>query len=204
MAPVEIVVRTEPVTDHASVRRIVAEAFAAAEHSAPPVEDDGVPGEASLVGWLRDSDAYDPRFALVACDGDVVVGFAMATWGDLDSTPVLGIGPVAVAPNAQGEGVGAALVRELLARAASCGERVVVLLGDPGYYARFGFVPAGRLGIEADPEWGDYFQACPLGSARRGGVGSGGDPAAGVTMDATAYTGPRGTFTYPQPFSRLG
>lgn len=200
MELVTIDVRTQSADDHASVRRIVAEAFAAAEHSAPPVEDDGVPGEASLVGWLRDSDAYDPRFALVACDGDDVVGFAMATWGDLDSTPVLGVGPVAVAPEAQGRGVGSALMRELLARASVCGERVAVLLGDPAYYERFGFVPAGTLGIEADPAWGDYFQACPLGPAHRGGVG----PTAGVTMDATEYAGPHGTFTYPEPFSRLG
>lgn len=40
------------------------------------------------------------------------------------------------------------------------GEEAVVLLGDPGYYARFGFQPASTLGIDApDAGWGDYFQA---------------------------------------------
>ena len=79
--------------------------------------------------------------------------------------------------------MGAALVRELLRRATEGGERVVVLLGDPGYYARFGFVPASHFGIAADPAWGAYFQACALGD------------------EADV---PSGTYTYAEPFARLG
>ena len=160
-----------------------AEAFADAEHSAPPVEVDGAPGEATLVCWLRESDAYEARFALVASSGDAPVGYAVATWGDVDGAAVLGIGPIAVTPTFQGRGVGAALVRELLRRATERGERVVVLQGDPDYYARFGFVPASHFGIAADPAWGAYFQACALGDE---------------------HDVPSGTYTYAEPFARLG
>lgn len=179
----DIDIREETAADAPAVRQLVAEAFAAAEHSAPPVEADGAPGEATLVGWLRESDAYESRFALVASSGDAPVGYAVATWGDVDGVAALGIGPIAVTPTFQGRGVGAALVRELLRRATEGGERVVVLLGDPGYYARYGFVPASHFGIAADPAWGAYFQACALGDE------------AGV---------PSGTYSYAEPFARLG
>lgn len=199
-----IVVREETPADGGAIRRLVADAFAGAEHSAPPVESDGVPGEATLVGWLRESDAYDAALSLIASDGGEIVGFAMATWGDLDGVPVLGIGPVAVAPATQNRGIGTALMHELLSRAADRGERVVVLLGDPGYYERFGFVPASSVGIAApDPSWGTYFQACPLDGVGR----EVSDARAWRSMGegvVASYTGPRGTYTYAEPFRRLG
>ena len=111
------------------------------------------------------------------------MGYAVATWGDLDGAPVLGIGPIAVAPTFQRSGVGSSLMRELLRRAVERGERVVVLLGDPAYYGRFGFVPASRFGIVADPAWAEYFQACAL---------------------AAEADVPSGTYTYAEPFARLG
>jgi putative acetyltransferase len=51
----------------------------------------------------------------------------------------------------------------MLGAATALDESVVCLLGDPGYYRRFGFIPASRLGIQApDESWGDYFQARAL------------------------------------------
>lgn len=42
-------------------------------------------------------------------------------------------------------------------------EPLIALLGDPGYYCRFGFVPSSDLGITArEPEWGAHFQVLPL------------------------------------------
>lgn len=87
----------------------------------------------------------------------------MATRGDLAGRPALGLGPVSVSPERQRDGIGSALVHALLGAADALGEPVVVLLGSPAYYGRFGFVPASSLGIESpDPEWGDHFQARPL------------------------------------------
>ena len=51
----------------------------------------------------------------------------------------------------------------LLAAADDAGVPLLVLLGAPEYYGRFGFRPAEELGVIApEPEWGDAFQARPL------------------------------------------
>ena len=184
-----IAIRPEDPRDSAAVRSLVARAFVDAEHSAPPVEADGAPGEATLVGWLRNSSAHDPRFALTAHDGADLVGFAMATWGRCNGEPVLGVGPVAVDPGRQGEGIGSRLMRALVECATDAGQPVLMLLGDPGFYSRFGFVPASRLGITGEPEWGEFFQAVPLGD--------------GVVAPCN-YRGPRGPYEYAEPFARLG
>ena len=120
------------------------------------------PGEATLVGWLRESASYDPRFAFVALDGDRIVGHVTATWGDLDGAPTLGLGPLSVEPSRQGQGIGSQLMEATLDAPRQAGASVIVLLGEPGYYAWFGFVPAADLGISADPAWGEFFQARPL------------------------------------------
>lgn len=49
------------------------------------------------------------------------------------------LGPIAVAPERQGEGLGACLIRNSLARAAALGHQAVLLVGDASYYGRFGF-----------------------------------------------------------------
>lgn len=183
-------IRPEIADDAVAVHALVARAFESAPFSAPPVGGETVPGEATLVGWLRDSPAYDPRFALTAHDGPELVGHLMATWGTSGQVPVLGVGPVSVAPHRQGEGIGSRLMTELIARAENAGETVLVLLGDPDYYSRFGFVPASHLGITGDPEWGDYFQALALGVA--------------PSQDGGSHPVPRGEYRYAEPFSRLG
>jgi len=53
--------------------------------------------------------------------------------------PALLLGPVAVHPTRQGEGLGALLIGETLALAAGLGWTRVLLVGDAPYYARFGF-----------------------------------------------------------------
>ena len=84
---------------------------------------------------------------LVADDGGRVVGHVLGSTGRLGGRPVVGIAPLAVAPARQAEGIGTALMTELLARAERANEPLVVLLGLPAYYARFGFEPAAALGI---------------------------------------------------------
>jgi predicted N-acetyltransferase YhbS len=53
--------------------------------------------------------------------------------------PALMLGPLAVAGDRQGAGIGGALTREALSRAAALGHRAVLLVGDAPYYERFGF-----------------------------------------------------------------
>jgi putative acetyltransferase len=182
-APGSVTVRPETAADVAAVHAVTAAAFTGVAHSAPPVEPGGPPGEATLVDRLRADPGWIPELALVAVDDGAVVGHVVATRGDVAGRPALGLGPVSVRPDRQGTGIGSRLVRALLAAAADRGEGLVVLLGDPGYYHRFGFRPARELGIEApDPGWGDFFQALAL---------PGHDPA--VT----------GRFTYAAPFDSL-
>jgi len=55
--------------------------------------------------------------------------------------PALLLGPLAVSPELQGEGLGRAMMREALWRAACRGHGAVILVGDAAYYERFGFSP---------------------------------------------------------------
>lgn len=87
-----------------------------------------------------------PELKLVARDDDAVVG-TLRFWPieiGLARTPALLLGPLAVTPTRQGEGIGGALMRQGLDMAAWARHRIVVLVGDHGYYARFGFQPAWR------------------------------------------------------------
>ncbi len=55
---------------------------------------------------------------------------------------LLGLAPLAVVPARQGQGIGALLVHDGLARCRTLDAAAVVVLGHPKYYPRFGFVPA--------------------------------------------------------------
>ncbi len=68
------------------------------------------------------------------------LGGAIRFWAvRIGPAPALLLGPIAIHPTRQGEGLGAALIREGLARAAAAGHSRVMLIGDAPYYARFGF-----------------------------------------------------------------
>jgi putative acetyltransferase len=179
-----VIIRRETPQDIPAIRAVTATAFATAEHSAPPVEPDGAPGEATLVGWLREDEGWIPELSLVAEDGQgAVVGHVVCTRGTVSGAPALGLGPLSVEPAHQGRGVGSALVHAVLAAADALAEPLVALLGDPGYYRRFGFRPASEVGVlSPEPAWGDLFQVRTL----------------------TAYhPGLTGTFAYAAPFSRF-
>lgn len=53
--------------------------------------------------------------------------------------PIVLVGPVAVTPSLQGKGIGHQLMHAMLEAAAKIGEPVMVMIGDPEYYSRFGF-----------------------------------------------------------------
>jgi predicted N-acetyltransferase YhbS len=58
------------------------------------------------------------------------------------------LGPIAVDPDRQGEGIGVALITQSLQKAKKLGFSRVILVGDPEYYNRFGFVSAVDQGLE--------------------------------------------------------
>ncbi len=85
---------------------------------------------------------------LVAIEDGQVVGHVLGAYGSLDERRVVGVAPLAVVPDRQGEGIGSGLMKELLRQAEEIGEPLLVLLGLPAYYVRFGFETAGPLGID--------------------------------------------------------
>ena len=101
------------------------------------------PGRTALSSYrLRDGVAPLSDLACVARDAyDAVVG-AVRFWPVLvGGQPALLLGPIAVHPTVQGEGLGALLMGQGLQQAEAAGWSRVVLVGDAPYYARFGFAP---------------------------------------------------------------
>lgn len=105
------------------------------------------------------------RLSLVAEEEGRLVGHVMFSEAVIRTgggeVGALALGPVGVIPERQGRGVGSALIREGLDRCAREGHRIVVLLGHPGYYPRFGF-SAERAGNLSSPYSGDAFMALEL------------------------------------------
>jgi putative acetyltransferase len=100
--------------------------------------------ESRIVESVRDEDG---SFALVAEESGRVVGHVQFSRGWIGETAVLALGPVGVLPARQGRGIGSTLIRRGLDEARSRGEVAVMLLGDPSFYARFGFGPGSALGL---------------------------------------------------------
>lgn len=79
--------------------------------------------------------------------------------------PAVGLlAPLCVAPERQRQGIGGQLVREGFARLAADGVAYVLVLGDPDYYGRFGFLQERRIGTpyELPPEWSPGWQGQSL------------------------------------------
>lgn len=91
---------------------------------------------------LRDEVPPDPDFCRVIRDAHGNIGGAIRCWPvQVETTPALLLGPVAVHPTRQGEGLGSLMIRDVLTRAGPAGWDRVLLVGDAPYYIRFGFRP---------------------------------------------------------------
>lgn len=152
-------IRRERQTDLYAIEALITEAFAAAEHKSG--------NEARVVDQLRSASAL--TLSLVADDGADVVGHAAFSPVTINgrSAGWFGLGPVAVRPDRQKNGIGDALISEGLAQLVAYGAAGCVVLGDPNYYGRFGFKPATALLYPGPPA--EYFQVLAFG----GGVPAG-------------------------------
>ena len=96
---------------------------------------------------IRERVGSRPDLCFTALVGTLLVGSVRLSDAVAGETPVLVLGPLAVDPAFEGRGIGAALMNGTLDAARRGGHALVLLVGDPPYYARFGFapVPAGQL-----------------------------------------------------------
>lgn len=104
------------------------------------------PGREALSSYrLRDGVPPIAPLCLVARDREGVLAGAIRVWpvriGDKGHPAVL-LGPVAVHPTRQGEGIGGLMIRAVLDKAAALGWERMLLVGDEPYYRRFGFTKA--------------------------------------------------------------
>lgn len=135
-----MIIRAETEADYPAVAEVNTAAF-------------GAENEARLISLIRESELYVPELALVAVEGDEVMGYVMFSYmtlltpdGDL---PILDLAPLAVHPRHQNRGVGTALTLHGLDLIEERGEPLVLVEGIPSYYPRFGFEPASQHGLES-------------------------------------------------------
>ncbi|MEL7126461.1 MAG: N-acetyltransferase [Pseudomonadota bacterium] len=109
------------------------------------------PGREALSSYrLRDDVPPVPELSCVARDAGGILAGAIRYWPvRIGSDDALLLGPIAVHPTRQGEGLGGALIRETLAVAEGLHWARVMLVGDAPYYSRFGF--ARLQGVEMPP-----------------------------------------------------
>jgi predicted N-acetyltransferase YhbS len=90
--------------------------------------------------WLREGRLPADRLSLAAIDHGRLVG-TVRLW-NITAGPgraALLLGPLAVHPQHRNHGIGSALMRRAIARARLACHSAILLVGDPAYYARFGF-----------------------------------------------------------------
>lgn len=113
------------------------------------------PGRTGLSSY-RLRDGRDPigPLCLVARDPERILAGAIRFWDVVvgsPGTPSLLLGPVAVHPTRQGEGLGAELIGQSLDLAAEAGWQHVLLVGDEPYYKRFGFTADAAADVTFPP-----------------------------------------------------
>ncbi len=132
-----ITIRQESPADAQAIHALTKAAFLNAPHA--------VHTEHFIVDALRDAGAL--TLSLVAEDGGVVVGHVAISPVTLSSgTPGwYGLGPISVAPERHGQGIGSQLMLSALQQLKDMGAAGCVLAGDPAYYGRFGFAHQSNL-----------------------------------------------------------
>ena len=148
-------IRDEKPDDAGRIHQVTEAAFKNAPHTNH--------AEQFIVKSLRESGAL--TVSLVAdADGEVIGHIALSPVSISDgSSNWYGVGPLSVLPEYQRQGVGSALMKRALATIRAKGAAGCVVLGDPAYYARFGFRPAASLILPGVPP--EYFQALPFGGS---------------------------------------
>jgi putative acetyltransferase len=134
-----LIIRQETPEDVAAIRHVNEEAFGQKE-------------EAEIIEKLRSRGAL--TVSLVAVQGNEIVGHIsfspVKVESEHSSFEAISLAPMAILPAYQRQGIGSQLVRAGLEECRRIGHELVVVLGHPNYYPRFGFVPASTYGIKSE------------------------------------------------------
>src|SRR5205809_7811643 len=151
-----IEIRSEEPGDSAAIQEVHTKAF-------------GGPLEAKLVRLI--TERKKALIPLVAVNDARVVGHILFSRVTIANVPAafdgVGLAPVAVLPKFQRQGIGSTTIREGLERCRQAGYKAVVVLGDPAFYSRFGFVRAADFRLQNEYGVHDEFMVLPL---RRGAL----------------------------------
>lgn len=142
-------IRKEVPSDAAAVEAATIAAFQNAAHTNH--------AEQFIVRALRNSGQL--TVSLVAEDNGSIIGHVAVSPVTISSGAERwhGLGPISVTPERQGQGVGTRLMEHALAELRTLGAAGCVVLGEPGYYSRFGFNAEPSLVLPGVPA--EYFQA---------------------------------------------
>ena len=157
-----ITIRGQEWREHKRISRVITKAFARAPHSGG--------NEAQIYESLFSALETEISYVAVASFGRIV-GHIMASEVKIDGEYCrwCGFGPVSVLPSWQGRGIGGALIGKALETLRHDGLNGCVVLGEPAFYARFGFEHDSRLVYPGPPP--EYFQRIVFnGTAPQGEV----------------------------------
>lgn len=145
-----VTIRRETDADISMISMLITEAFAGLDYSNQ--------SEARIVEELRDDNAL--AVSLVAVVDARVVGHIAVSPVTIDDGTGgwFGLGPISVSPDVHGRGIGSKLIEHALTALQEGGAGGVVVVGDPHFYARFGFVRTEFLGIAGGLE-DEYLRA---------------------------------------------
>lgn len=150
-----ITVRLECPADETAIGEVTRQAFLSHPYSSHT--------EHFIVQALRKANALS--VSLVAEHAGHVIGhiaFSPVSITD-GSHSWYGLGPVSVLPEFQGQGIGRTLIERGLESLRALGAQGCVLLGEPSFYARFGFANVPGLVLEGVPQ--EFFLSLPFGTA---------------------------------------
>jgi putative acetyltransferase len=149
-------IRAEQAEDIADIRYVTEAAFLPMAHSNQD--------EADIIDALRAANAL--TLSLVANEDEELIGHIAFSPVTISGQPGgwYGLGPIAVRPDSQRQGVGEALIRTGLSQLERLGAMGCVVLGDPDFYGRFGFEAVPGLELPGVPP--EYFQCLAFGGRK--------------------------------------
>ncbi|MGI6117727.1 MAG: GNAT family N-acetyltransferase [Bilifractor sp.] len=147
-----MLIRKEEPKDYEIIYSVVKDAFESAEHA------DG--NEPDLVNALRKGEAYIPDLSLVAEINGKIAGHILFTRATVGENEVLALAPLSVLPEYQRRGIGISLIKAGHKMASRLGFGYSIVLGNPDYYRKAGYLPADQYGIKPPFDVpGKYFMA---------------------------------------------